>query len=93
MSRITSYFHILGGFVSMLYGCAMSMSQIKVNNTLPNLTKSNFIPQTGVKELIKTDKSKYLVKGRGYMAPIGLTVKSELKNGAIGIDEWVCLLS
>ena len=40
---------------------------------------------------MKSGGCKYLVKGRNYVAPIGLTVKNDLKNGAAGIDEWVQL--
>lgn len=32
-----------------------------------------------------------LTKNRSYTAPIGLTVKDDLRNGAKGIDEWVVL--
>ena len=35
--------------------------------------------------------TKYLVKGRNYVAPIGFSVKDDLKYGAQGIDEWVKL--
>jgi len=30
-----------------------------------------------------------LVKGRNYVAPIGLSAKDDLRKGAKGIDEWV----
>src|SRR5690606_35055354 len=68
--------------------CATSMSPVKLHNTLPNLTKSEFIPQSQVESSINRG-CKYLVKGREYTAPIGLTTKGDLKNGARGIDEWV----
>jgi hypothetical protein len=29
------------------------------------------------------------VKWRNYAAPVGSTVKGDLKNGARGIDEWI----
>ncbi len=91
MKAATKYLLVFAGFVSILYSCAMSMSPVKVNNTLPNLTESNFIPQTVAVKLIETNKCTYLVEGRNYTAPIGLTVKGDLKNGALGIDEWVQL--
>jgi len=72
-----------------LASCATSMTPIQVNNTLPALTKSKFISQSQAEEVIKTNKCKYLVKGRNYVAPLGFTVKDDLKNGAKGIDEWV----
>jgi hypothetical protein len=62
---------------------------MKLNNTLPSLTNSNLISKSNVEELIESDNCKYLVKGRSYVAPIGLTTKGDLKNGAKGIDEWV----
>lgn len=70
--------------------CATSMSPIKLHNTLPNLTKSKFISPSQVESSIAKG-CKYLVKGRRYTAPIGLTTKGDLKNGARGIDEWVQL--
>lgn len=75
----------------LLTSCATSMSPVKVNNTLPTLTKSKFISQAEAEEAIKTSKCKYITKGRSYTAPIGLTTKNDLKNGAKGIDEWVTL--
>lgn len=71
--------------------CATSMSPMKLNTTLPKLTKTKFIQQAQVDNAIKTNGCKYLVKGRKYTAPIGLTNKGDLKNGAKGIDEWVAL--
>jgi len=38
---------------------------------------------------VKTERCKYLAKGRNYTAPIGLTVNGDLRYGAKGIDEWV----
>lgn len=82
---------IIGVFLS-LSSCAMfstSMTPSQVNDTLPNLTKSKFISQAQVEEVLKENGCKYLVKGRMYTAPIGLTVKQDLAYGARGIDEWV----
>ena len=81
--------NIVIGVLLILASCATSMSPIEVNNTLPNLTKSKFISQSQAEEAIKTNRCKYLVKGRNYAAPMGLTVKDDLKYGAKGIDEWV----
>lgn len=77
--------------IMVFVSCATSMTPIAVNNTIPTLTKSKFISQAQAEEYIKTNRCKYLVKGRNYTAPMGLTVKDDLKNGAIGIDEWVKL--
>jgi hypothetical protein len=75
--------------VLLVSSCATSMTPIEVNSILPTLTESKFISQAQAEEDIKTGKCKYLVKGRKYNAPIGLTVRDDLKNGAKGIDEWV----
>ena len=84
--------NIVLGVCLFLSSCATfstSMTPSQVNNTLPALTKSKFISQAQAEEAVKANKCKYLVKGRNYTAPIGLTVKNDLKNGAKGIDEWV----
>lgn len=84
---------ILGIFL-FLTSCAVfstSMTPTQVSETLPTLTKSKFMTHTQVEEAIKINSCKYLVRGREYTAPIGLTVKNDLKNGAKGIDEWVGL--
>ena len=77
--------------VVLFASCATSMTPFQVNNTLPTLTKSRYISQAQAEEAIKTNSCKYLVKGRIYTAPMGLTVKDDLKNGEKGIDEWVRL--
>ena len=91
MKRISLFFIMIIGTLLILNSCATSMSPIKVNRTLPELTKSNFISQTEAEKAIKTNRCRYLVRGRNYTAPIGLTTKNDLKNGAKGIDEWVKL--
>ena len=75
------------GAVFFFASCATSMLPTKVNSTLPTLTISKFISQA--EEAIKTNRCKYLIKGRNYTAPMGLTVNDDLKKGAKGIDEWV----
>ena len=77
------------GAVFFFASCATSMYPTQVYNTQPTLTKSKFIPQSQAEEAIKTNRCKYLVKGRNYTAPMGLTVNGDLKYGAKGIDEWV----
>lgn len=67
------------------------MTPTQINSTLPILTKSKFMSQLEAAEAIKTNKCKYLVKGRNYSAPLDLTAKDDLKYGALGIDEWVKL--
>ena len=78
-------------FVLFFTSCATSMSPTEVNSTLPGLTKSKYITQAQAEELVKTTKCRYLVRDRNYVAPIGLTTRDDLKNGARGIDEWVKL--
>ncbi len=80
--------------ILLLLSCASSMTPIEVNNTLPTLTKSIFFNQTQATEAIKNNKCKVLVKGRNYVAPMGFTVKEDLKNGAtqlhIDFDTMQC---
>jgi len=77
--------------IILFTSCVTSMTPIAVNNTLPTLTKSKFISKAQAEEYIKTNRCKYLTKGREYTAPMGFTVKNDLINGAKGIDEWVKL--
>lgn len=77
--------------LAMLTSCATSMTPMQVNSTLPTLTKSKFISQAQAEEAVRSNGCKYLVKGRNYTAPIGLTTRDDLRNGAKGIDEWVKL--
>lgn len=75
-----------------LTSCALfqtSMSPRQVNTILPTLTESKLLSQAQANKAIKTNECKLLTKERTYTAPIGLTVKNDLKNAAKGIDEWV----
>lgn len=65
------------------------MSPANVYNTLPTLTRSKLISQKDAQEAVRNKECYYLVRGRNYVAPVGLTLKSDLRNGAQGIDEWV----
>ena len=67
----------------------MQMTPYEVSIKLPLLTKSKYISHLQAEELLKTGKGKYLVRNRTYVAPMGLTTKDDLINGANGIDEWV----
>jgi len=84
-------FIMIIGTLLLLNSCATSMTPMKVNSTLPDLTESRFLSQVEAEEVIILNGCKYLVKGRSYTAPIGLTTKNDLKNAAKGIDEWVRL--
>ena|SRR6187401_413917 len=77
--------------VMFFASCATSMTPMQVNSTLPTLTKSKFISQAQADEAVKESNCKYLVKGRNYTAPMGISVKEDLRYGAKGIDEWVKL--
>jgi len=77
--------------IALLTSCATTMTPTAVYNTLPTLTKSKFISKTQAENLTTSNQCKCLVKGRTYIAPMGLSVKEDLKNGAKGIDEWVTL--
>ena len=89
MKRNDLFFVMIIGALLILNSCATSLSPITVNRMLPDLTQSKFISQAEAEEAIKMNGCRYLVKGRQYTAPMGLTKKSDLKNGATGIDEWV----
>jgi hypothetical protein len=63
------------------------MSPIEVYNTLPRYTKTSFLTVAQA----QNSNCSCLTKNRSYTAPIGMTVKDDLRNGARGIDEWVAL--
>jgi len=76
--------------VIFLSACSIpqtAMSPSEVHNTLPKYSKSTLLTEAQVKNM----DCSCLIKDRNYVAPIGLTVKDDLKNGAKGIDEWVLL--
>ena len=39
--------------------------------------------------LIKNGKCKIIVSDRNYTAPMGLSVKGDMKYAAKGVDDWV----
>ncbi len=82
---------VIGAILVLLSACATSMSPSEVYNTLPEYTKTQFISQSTATKLVDSGRAAYLVRGRNYKAPIGVTVKSELRNAARGIDDWVML--
>lgn len=75
--------------VATFFSCATTMSPSEVNETLPTLTLSTHYSQTQADEAVSEERCEYLDRGKTYVAPIGLTVKSELRSAAKGIDEWV----
>ena len=62
-----------------------SMTPTELYATLPAMTTTKFLQEAEVQKLGCT----CLTKNRNYTAPMGLTVKHDLKNAAKGIDEWV----
>ena len=87
MKQINIFLYI--SFLILILSCASSMTPSQVNSTLPTLTESIYYNQAQAIDAQNDNKCKLLVKGRNYVAPIGFTVKDDLKNGAKGIDEWV----
>ena len=81
--------NVVIGAIFIFASCATSMSPKEVNKTLSTLTKSKFISLVKAEEAIKSNRCKLLVKGRKYTAPIAMSVKGDLRNGAKGIDEWL----
>ena len=71
----------------LLYSCATTMTPMQVNQTLPMLTKSTYLSV----EQTQNPNCKCLTRGKSYTAPVGLTVKDDLRNAAAGIDEWVSI--
>lgn len=76
-------------FMVVITSCVTSMTPSQVSSTLPTMTKSTFYNQAQAIEAKNNNKCTVLVKGRNYVAPIGFSVKEDLRYGAQGIDEWV----
>jgi hypothetical protein len=71
-------------------GCSVlqsSMTPTELYDILPTMTTSLFLNA----EEAQRSSCTCLTKNRNYTAPMGFTVKHDLKNGAKGIDEWVSL--
>ena len=85
-------FTILIGVAFTMSSCIFfkkTMSTTEVNSTLPTLTASRFISHIEATEAVKTNKCRFLVKGRKYTADVGFIAREDLKYGAMGIDKWV----
>jgi hypothetical protein len=91
MTNIPRIFLTVSVIASFLMSCATSMTPMEVNNSLPTLTQTRFVSQLQAEEDMKSNRCKYLVKGRTYTAPVAFSVEGDLKNAAQGIDEWVKL--
>lgn len=79
----------LAGAVLLVSGCATSLTPSQFNDDFPKATSAKFYDRISATDAISTGQCKLLVSGRKYTAPIGLTVSDDVKNGALGIDEWV----
>lgn len=73
----------------LLEGCATSMTPSQFNERLPKATHSKFYDRVSGTRAVTAGECRLMVGGRKYTAPIGLTAADDLKNGALGIDEWV----
>lgn len=88
MKNITKIFLLIFTF-GILSSCSTSMNPVRFYNTLPNLTYTKYYNQIQANDAQKANKCKILVKSRTFVAPMGLSVKGDLRKGAKGIDEWV----
>ncbi len=85
-TRIIALFFVTISIVSCS-AFRTSMTPTEVYDTLPLYTETKFMTEAQVQKM----NCQCLTRNRSYTAPIGLTVKDDLKNGAKGIDEWVTL--
>ena len=83
--KLTLFVFIL----SFVISCGVSMLPSEVNTLLSKSTVTKLIVKAQADEDLQTNKCKLLVKGRSYNAPPGFSVSSDIKNAAIGIDDWV----
>ena len=88
-NHIKPYHLIL--LILFLSSCATSMTPVEMTSNLKTMTKSKFMTQAEAQAAVSSNGCKYLTQGRDYVAPIGFSVKDDLKFGARGIDEWVQL--
>lgn len=72
-----------------LTGCATQMSPRQFMEEFPKATKSRFVEQLAVRNLIESGTCKLRIADRKYSSPIGWTVSDDLRGGAKGVDEWV----
>lgn len=70
-------------------GCATSMTPGQFNERFPRTTSSKFYDKISSNEAISAGECKLLVENRKYTSPIGLTLHGDVKNGGVGVDEWV----
>lgn len=75
--------------VALVSGCATSMSPAQFGESFPKATTSEYYSKPSAEAAIREGNCSIAVKDRKYVAPIGLTVHGDVKNGAVGVDEWV----
>lgn len=85
-----AYFKIFG-LILFFTSCATSMSPTEVHSLLPRLTSATFYTQVLAQKAIEDGGCKLLVAERKFRAPQGISISSDLRNGAKGIDEWVSI--
>jgi hypothetical protein len=79
----------LAGAALLAAGCVTSMTPSQFNEYLPKATSARFYDRISATDAVSTGQCTLLVGGRKYTAPMGLTVSGDLKNAALGVDEWV----
>lgn len=77
------------GMAALCSGCATSLTPSQFGDSFPRATSTRFYERPAANEAISNGECKILVENRKYVAPIGLTVNGDVKNGAVGVDEWV----
>jgi hypothetical protein len=73
----------------ILQGCASSMSPSTFIVELPNATVSRYIDKAEYADKEANGECTLRVTNRKYVAPVGMTVHGDVRNGARGVDEWV----
>jgi hypothetical protein len=86
---LTSLSSVIICIALLIAGCATSLTPSQFNEELPKITSAKFYDRVSVGTAISEGQCRLLISNRKYTAPIGMTVSSDLRNGARGIDEWV----
>ena len=73
----------------LLTGCSTSMTPSQFAESFPQSTTTKFYEKPAATSAVSEGECNVIVENRKYVAPIGLTVHGDVKNGAIGVDEWV----
>ena len=65
------------------------MSPSQFSESFPKATTSKYYAKPLADAETLSGKCSVVVKDRKYVAPIGMTVNGDVRNGAVGVDEWV----